>query len=325
MSGATTQESLVEHLVQAALDNDLTAEEACAAHPDLARQVRERLLKCEIVAAQLKAVFPSSHGPPTAEWRDGRHGADELPGVPGYEIESILGRGGMGLVYKARQLKLNRPVALKMLLAGSFAARPEIARFRREAEAVAALRHPHVVQIYDVGDFEGRPYFTMEFMEGGSLAEKLRGTPQPAAAAVAMIASLAGAVQYAHQAGIVHRDLKPGNILLAADGTPKIGDFGLARHFEGEAGLTLTGTRVGTPSYMAPEQAQGKPSAVGPAADVYALGAILYEMLTGRPPFRGETASDTERQVIADQPVSPVRLNPRVPRDLETICLKCLR
>jgi tetratricopeptide (TPR) repeat protein len=211
-----------------------------------------------------------------------------------------------------------------MLLAGAYAAPHELARFRREAEAVAGLRHANIVQVYDVGDHEARPYFTMEFVEGGHLGQKLAGTPQPASQTATLAATLAEAVQAAHQGGIVHRDLKPANILLTADGTPKIADFGLARHFDGDATMTLSGARIGTPSYMAPEQVIGKAGTIGPAVDIYALGALLYEMLTGRPPFRGETATDTERQVIEEEPVPPARLNPKVPRDLETICLKCL-
>src|SRR5262249_18198922 len=289
-----SSDSLIEQLVQEALDNNLTAEDVCAEHPELICQVLERLQQCRNVEAQLEAIFPSSHGLSSTEARSHSQLSAELPRLPGYEVESILGRGGMGVVYKAKQLKLNRPVALKMLLAGNFAAKPEFLRFMREAEAIAALRHSNVVQIYDIGDFESRPYFTMELMEGGTLAAKLVGAPQPAAAAASLIAILAGAVQLAHQAGIIHRYLQPSHIFLTADGTPKIGDFGLARHFEADDNLTLTGTRVGTPSYMAPEQALGKASAVGPAADIYSLGAILYEMFTGRPPFRGETATDTE-------------------------------
>jgi serine/threonine-protein kinase len=276
------------------------------------------------VEAELNVLFPTPGPNPDAEARATRQVGADLPRIPGYEVLSILGRGGMGIVYKARQLRLKRVVALKMLLAGEFASRQERTRFLHEAEAVASLRHANLVQVFDVGDYEGRPYFTMEYVEGGSLAQVLHGTPQPARPAAALLATLAEAVQVAHQGGIVHRDLKPANILVTADGTPKIADFGLARHFDGGPALTLSGARLGTPSYMAPEQAIGKPGTVGPAADIYALGALLYELLTGRPPFRGETAVETERQVIAEEPVPPGRLNAKVPRDLETICLKCL-
>jgi serine/threonine-protein kinase len=230
----------------------------------------------------------------------------------------------MGVVYKVTQLNLRRPVALKMILGGAYARTSEIARFIREAEVVASLHHPHIVQVYDVGDLDGRPYFTMEYVEGGSLGHKLSGTPQPARDAAELLATLARAVQAAHDAGIVHRDLKPGNVLLAADGTPKITDFGLARHFGQDEDLTVSGGRIGTPCYMAPEQAAGRASAVGPTADVYSLGAILYELLTGRPPFRAETAAATVQQVIHQEPAPPSRLNAKVPRDLETICLNCL-
>src|SRR5262249_5689787 len=247
-----------------------------------------------------------------------------LPQVPGYEVQGELGRGGMGVVYRAWHLRLGRAVALKMLLAGPCARPEELERFRREAQAVAALRHANIVQVYDVGDVEGRPFFTMEFVEGGNLAEQIQGIPQPARQAAALVATIAEAVHAAHQSGIVHRDLKPANILLTADGTPKLTDFGLARRLEGAAGLTLSGAPVGTPGYMAPEQAKGKPRDIGPAADTYALGAILYEMLTGRPPFRADTAAETLRQVVSEEPVPPSRLNAAVPRDAETICLKCL-
>jgi serine/threonine-protein kinase len=231
----------------------------------------------------------------------------------------------MGIVFQARHLRLNRRVALKMALYGAFAGSRERARFQREAEAVAALRHPNIVQIFDIGDADGRPYFTMELVEGGSLAQELAGRPQPARPAAELVASLAGAVQAAHACGIVHRDLKPANVLLAPGGTPKISDFGLARRSTDGAGLTQIGAVLGTPSYMAPEQAQEQTDGVGPAVDVYALGAILYELLTGRPPFRAATAAETVQQVISQEPAAPWRLNDQVPRDLETICLKCLQ
>jgi serine/threonine-protein kinase len=273
--------------------------------------------------AELDAVFPP---PPGSSQNSSQETLENtpLPLIPGYKVEDLLGRGGMGVVFRARHLRLNRVVALKMTLAGAYAGPLERSRFQREAEAVARLQHTNVVQVYDVGDSDGRPYFTMEYVAGGSLAQKLSGVPQPALEAAALIAALAGAVQVAHQSEIVHRDLKPGNILLMADGTPKISDFGLARRLDGATALTWSGAALGTPSYMAPEQAAGKPDAVGPPADIYSLGAILYEMLTGRPPFRAESAAATVEQVLTRDPVPPSRLNPTVPRDLETICLKCL-
>jgi serine/threonine-protein kinase len=247
-----------------------------------------------------------------------------LPHIDGYELQAVLGHGGMGLVYKAWHQRLNRAVALKMLLAGPYARAEDLERFLREAEAVAGLRHPNMVQVHDVGDVDGQPYFTMELVEGGSLAQKIAGAPQPARQAAALVATSAAAIHVAHQSGIIHRDLKPGNILLTGDGTPKVTDFGLAKRLEDGQGLPLSGAPLGTPSYMAPEQARGQKDAIGPAADVYSLGAILYELLTGRPPFRAETAAETQQQVIHQEPAPPSRLNGRVSRDLETICLKCL-
>jgi WD40 repeat protein len=244
--------------------------------------------------------------------------------VPGYEIIEELGRGGMGVVYKACQVGLNRLVALKMILAGGHASLSDLDRFRTEAEAVARLQHPNIVQIHEIGDHDGLPYFSLEFCPGGSLDQKLAGTPQPPDQAAALAETLARAVQAAHAKGIVHRDLKPANVLLADDGTPKITDFGIAKRLDSAAGRTATGAILGTPSYMAPEQAGGDAKAVGPAADVYALGAILYELLTGRPPFLAATPLDTLLQVVSDDPVPPTRLNPQTPRDLETIALKCL-
>jgi WD40 repeat protein/tetratricopeptide (TPR) repeat protein len=231
----------------------------------------------------------------------------------------------MGVVYKARQIGLKRLVALKMILGRDDATEQALARFRHEAEAIARLRHPHIVQVYEIGEAEGRPFFSLEFVDGGSLAERLRGTPLPPRQAAELAEVLARAVHAAHQEGIVHRDLKPANVLLAADGTPKITDFGLAKRLDDDSGQTLPGQVMGTPSYMAPEQAAGKVKEVGPLADVYALGAILYELLTGRPPFRGVTAHETLHQVLTEEPVPPSRLQPKTPRDLETICLECLR
>jgi serine/threonine-protein kinase len=308
-----TDDPRIEQLLEELQDSHVTPEEVCASCPELLPVVRERWRRICRVRRDLDALFPLADELATS-----------LPKIPGYEIEALLGRGGMGIVFRARHLRLNRLVALKMLLGGEYAQPQELARFLREAKSVAGLRHTNLVQVHDVGDHEGRPYFTMEYVEGGSLAQRLLGAPQSAHQAAALLATLADAVQVAHQGGIVHRDLKPANILLTADGTPKIADFGLARHFRTGSALTRTGDRVGTPSYMAPEQAMGKARMIGPAVDIYSLGVLLYELLTGRPPFRGETPTETELQVIYQEPVPPSRLNAKVPRDLETICLKCL-
>jgi WD40 repeat protein/serine/threonine protein kinase len=284
--------------------------------------------------------------------------APARPAVPGYEVLGELGRGGMGVVYRARQLQLGRVVALKMILADEHSGPEQLARFRREAEAVAQLQHPNIVQIYEVGEHAGRPYFSMEFVDGGSLAAQLGDRPLAPRAVADLAETLARAVHHAHQRGIVHRDLKPANVLLqttkatktrekrrekaedlesphssdfafassvslVVSSVPKVSDFGLAKRL-GTAGQTATGAVLGTPSYMAPEQAEGKRT-VGPAADVYALGAILYECLTGRPPFKATTPLDTLLQVVHEDPVPVRQLQPKIPRDLETICHKCLQ
>jgi len=245
------------------------------------------------------------------------------PTIPGYEVLSELGRGGMGVVYKAKQLGLNRIVALKMILSAEHASPEQLARFRAEAEAVARLQHPNIVQIHEIGESKGCPYFSLEYVDGGSLRD-MKGKLWKAESAARMVATLAEAMHYAHERGIIHRDLKPANVLLTADGTPKITDFGLAKRLEGDSGQTRTGQILGTPSYMAPEQADGKKREIGPATDVYALGAILYELLTGRAPFQAETPLDTILKVVSGEirPLSEVR--PGVPRDLQTIALKCL-
>ncbi len=253
-------------------------------------------------------------------------GCPESVSVPGYAIESLLGRGGMGIVYKARHLTLKRTVALKIVRTGGHAGPPDIARFRIEVEAVARLQHPNIVQIHEIGEANGQPYCALEFVEGGNLAGKLGGKPMLAKEAAKLVEALARAMQLAHSRNVVHRDLKPANILLAADGTPKITDFGLARLMDIDSGESQAGKVMGTPSYMAPEQASGQAHDAGPAADVWHAGAVLYEVPSPvGPPFKGQTVVETLDQVRTQDPVPPSRWQPGVPRDLETICLKCLR
>jgi WD40 repeat protein/serine/threonine protein kinase len=293
--------------------------------------------------------YQNDRGPGTShDAQDGNGEPCVCPRVQGYEVLSELGRGGMGVVYRARQIGLNRLVALKMVLAGSHATVAERARFRTEAEAAAGLQHPNIVQIYDIGEQDGQPYLSMELVHGPTLAQACQERPQPADWAARLIETLARAIHSAHEQGIVHRDLKPANILLSVVGcqlsvvseekaasslpttdsrqpttTPKITDFGLAKRLD-ELSQTRTGVILGTPAYMAPEQACGKGRARGPAVDIYALGAILFELLTGRPPFAGDSWVSALARVAGEEPIPPRRLQPRCPQDLETICLKCL-
>ena len=262
----------------------------------------------EIIAALLRDTV--SAGLPSAEATlpSPTPAADVPPAVvPGYEILGELGRGGMGVVYKARHLALNRTVALKMLLSGAHAEPDDLLRFQVEVEAIAALRHPNIVHVYEVGKHDGLSYFALEYAEGGSLAQKLAAGPLADNDAARLLETLAHAVSHAHDHGILHRDLKPANILLDADGTPKITDFGLARRLQGGPNLTQSGAILGTPSYMAPEQVSGSTRSLGPAVDVYALGAILYELLTGRPPFQGRSVIETLDRVRTQEPVPPSR------------------
>jgi hypothetical protein len=322
-------------------------EEYLARFPGNEGVIREEM---EHFAARLNAPQPEAHrdtGSAAATPTSTGNRPETEVSIPGYEVRRRLGIGGMGIVYEALQVKAARPVALKVIRSGEEADPEELKRFRDEAESAARLQHPNIAQIYEVGDHNGRPFFSMELCSAGSLDHYLRGGPLLPAEAAALVETLAHAMHHAHQEQVIHRDLKPANILLSParathattgsadtsteEGRPslsslltKVGDFGLARKLD-TGGQTQTGAILGTPSYMAPEQASGRNKELGPACDVYALGAILYECLTGRPPFKAATALDTVMQVISDDPVPPTQLNAKLPRDLETICLKCLQ
>jgi mono/diheme cytochrome c family protein len=303
---------------------DLPPEALCADCPERVEDLRRRLISILAMEKLLgvtdhdpNATMMSLNGAPTLR-------VDEmLPIIPGYEIIRIIDHGGMGVVYEARQLELGRTVAVKMISGAKL--RPKtIDRFRAEAEAAARLHHPNIVHIIQYGDVNGRPYYSMEYVSGGNVADRLAREPMTPRASAELVEILARAAHVAHERGIVHRDLKPSNIMLAADGTPKIADFGLAKRLDDDSNHTHSGEVLGTPAYMAPEQAEGKKDEIGPRTDVYALGAILYELLAGRPPFQGSSPLDSLRLVMSQEPTPPSRLVPTVPRDLEAICLKCL-
>jgi WD40 repeat protein/serine/threonine protein kinase len=348
----------VLELLEEMLASGKSTEEVCRDCSELLPEVRQRWQEFCRIDAEVVALLPG-----LATLRDvaaiAPVPAASPPRVPGYEVEAVLGRGGMGVVYRARHLALKRTVALKMLAAVS--PQPdERARFRVEAEAVARLQHPNIVQIHEVGEADGQPFIALEYVAGGSLAERLKGHVLSPPDAARLVAALAEAMHLAHSRNLVHRDLKPANVLLApnpkpeirnpkqtsgdqqesptpaegpvsdcefriADFVPKVTDFGLARQLDADSGQTRVGVVMGTPNYMAPEQAAGRAHAAGPAADVYALGAILYECLTGRPPFAGATPLETLELVRSSEPAAPSSLNRHAPRDLETVCLKCLR
>jgi serine/threonine-protein kinase len=302
----------------------------CAGNAALRQEVESLLAAHQRAGNFLSAPTAQARDTSTFVLRSGT-GMGSSPAVPrtfrDYELLEEIARGGMGVVFKARQLSLNRPVAVKMILAGSLASENEVRRFRLEAAAAARLAHPNIVGIYEVGEHEGQPYFSMRYVEGRSLHRivedgtwKMDNCP----GAAQLLAKVARAVHFAHERGIVHRDLKPGNILLDGQGEPHITDFGLARLLASDSSLTLSGVVMGTPSFMAPEQAAGKFHRLTPAADLYSLGAILYYLLTGRPPFIAETPLDILVQVLDRDALQPRTLNPKVPRDLERICLRCL-
>jgi serine/threonine-protein kinase len=311
---------LAELLDRLGGDDDL--ETVCAAHPDLAGELRQ--LWATVQVARHLQRRPSPTPTPIAAPVAG------LPRTFGaYELLEEIGRGGMGVVYRAQQTSLGRIVALKTILRGEQASSEELARFEAEARAVARLEHPNIVPIFEAGEQDGVAYLTMRYIEGQTLSRLLATGPLRSTDAARMLGRLARAIHYAHTQRILHRDLKPSNVLLDRDGEPHITDFGLAKLLrqpgDMDPRLTLSGSIVGTPAYIAPEQVSGRRGSIGPASDVYALGVILYEMLTGRPPFQGASPMDTLLLVLDQDPVRPSLLNPKVNRDLELICLKCLQ
>jgi serine/threonine-protein kinase len=310
-------------------------EQAVCTYPELANELRElwgAVMVADAVAAHssMTVAIPcggeNSKATNSHSVRQPNNSPIALPSLlDDYELLEELGRGGMGVVYKARQLSLGRMVALKMILRGAIASPADLARFQAEAEAVARLDHPNIVPLYEVGQLESQPYFSMKFVGGTTLARKLAEGPLPPREAAEILAPICRAIHFAHRQGLLHRDLKPSNILLDEDGRPLVTDFGLAKRFTDGTSLTHTGAVVGTPSYMAPEQAAGGRGKIGPASDVYSLGTILYQMLTGRPPFQVASPVDTVLMVLEQDPLPPRVVNAKADRDLEMIALKAIQ
>jgi outer membrane protein assembly factor BamB len=309
--------------------------ELLARHREIAAELEEFLRDHERMRQAAAPPFPfpedaetlapsTPFGHERGRTTDGSPNLGSIPYFGDYELLEEIARGGMGVVYRARQVSLNRIVALKMILAGQLASEEDVQRFRHEAQTAAALQHPNIVAIHEVGEHNGQHYFSMDYVEGHSLADWIADGPLPPLQAAEHVETVARAIQFAHERGVLHRDLKPANVLLDRSGQVRVTDFGLARQMTADKGLTATGAVVGTPSYMPPEQASGK-RVIGPSADIYSLGAVLYELVTGRPPFRAATPLDTLLQVMEAEPAAPRLLNPAVNRDLETIILKCLR
>lgn len=299
-------------------------ETQCRLHQDFATDLRE--LWGAVMVAQVAGKSSGLAATVANAGHDSSNGSLVLPSQLGdYELLEELGRGGMGVVFRARQISLGREVAIKMILRGQLAQSAERERFQAEAQAAAKLDHPGIVPVYEVGEIEGRPYFSMKYIRGTTLAQRLAEGPLPAREAAKMLVAVARAIHFAHEKGVLHRDLKPSNILIDEQGHPHVTDFGLAKQISDEPSLTRTGAILGTPAYMAPEQAAGNRGQVGPASDVYSLGVVLYHMLTGRPPFQGASPVETVLMVLEQDPVPPRMLNQHADRDLEMICLRCLQ
>ena len=312
--------ALLDELTEAVrAGNSPQLDQVARQHPDLADELRA-LWSTVLVAGAVAGVTGDD-----SESADVAPAAPLPSDLPDYELQEELGRGGMGIVYRARQLSLQRDVAVKLILRGTLASVDDLARFQAEAEAAGRLQHPHIVPIYEVANHAGRCYFSMQLVAGETLAERLADGPLPAAEAARLMATVARAIHYAHTQGVVHRDLKPANILIDAAGEPHVTDFGLAKQLDAGQSLTLSGAVLGTPAYMAPELASGDRGAIGPACDVYSLGTILYALLTGRPPFQGPSPVDTVLMVLEQDPLPPRLLNRKLDRDLEMIVLKCLQ
>lgn len=318
-------EVLSEMADDVAVGRPVDFDQVCAAHPDLASDLR-RLWGAVLVTDVAAVVSDQVPAIDQDEAISRRWRRLELPTTIGdYELLEEVGRGGMGVVFRARQISLDREVAVKMILRGRLASDLDLSRFLSEASSTARLQHPHIVPVYEVGDIEGRPFFSMKFIDGETLGSKLSDGPLPEREAARLMASISRAIGFAHRQGVLHRDLKPSNILIDSDGNPLVTDFGLAKRFGVENDLTRSGVVVGTPSYMSPEQASGRRDDIGPASDIYSLGCVLYHALTGRPPLVAESLMELVMLVLEQDPTPPRALRPRLDRDLEMIVIRCLQ